>query len=176
MTLTKNKFGVLFSLTIFTCLWGIYLFLIKSKDPNEKYLFGECLLDYKYHMPLINRNNELDYEKCFDGWSLVHLGGYIITGILFPNEFLFVLLLSILCEIGEIIIKSRGRLSDVIINSIGYMVGTLLSSYIKIDIDIDDEYNNFIIPCIILVIFVFYKISKKRKNDLDKLEIPTWKE
>ena len=65
--ISKNQFGVIYLLTIFTCLWGIYLFLIKDSNPNSKYKFGECFFKYIYPLPIINRNKEIDYEKCLDG-------------------------------------------------------------------------------------------------------------
>ena len=51
--LSKNQFGVLYLLTIFTCLWGFYLFNLKSQNPNEKYLFGECITQYNIPLPII---------------------------------------------------------------------------------------------------------------------------
>ena len=67
--ITKNQFGVFYSVTVFTCLWGIYLFNFKNPNPNKKYSFGECL--FEYIRPTINRNWELDREKCLDGWSII---------------------------------------------------------------------------------------------------------
>ena len=174
--LTKNQFGVLYVLTIFTCLWGLYLFNFKSKDPNSKYLLGECVTDYSIPMPLINRYWELDYEKCLDGWSINHLCIYLVTGMLFPNEYLMVFLLSLICEIMEILGRSRGRLSDIIVNLVGYLIGSLLSTIIIINFDIDGNYKSFILPCFILSILVFIKIAKRRRNELDKIKLPSWKE
>ena len=174
--LTKNQFGVLFMLTLFTCIWGFYLFNLKSKNPNKKYIFGECVKDYEIPLPIINRNWELDYEKCLDGWSVNHFTIYMITGILFPSEYSMVFLLSIACEILEILGRSRGRLSDVIINFLGYFVGSYISGFMEIKVDITNEYKSLILPCFILAILVFLKISKKRMEQLDKIKIATWKE
>jgi len=174
--LSKNQFGVLYLLTIFTCLWGFYLFNLKSQNPNEKYLFGECITQYNIPLPIINRNWELDYEKCLDGWTINHFTIYLITGLLFPKEYLLVIFLSIGCEILEILGRSRGRLSDIIINFTGYFVGSLLSEYFSINVDIDNNYETLITPCFILAILVFLKISKKRRQQLDKINLPTWKE
>ena len=72
-------------LTIFTCLWGIYLFLIKDSNPNNKYTFGECIFNYVKPLPIINRNREIDYEKCLDGWSVNHFLLYLIMDF-FPKR------------------------------------------------------------------------------------------
>ena len=174
--ITKNQFGVIYCITVFSCLWGIYLFSFKSSNPNEKYSFGECLFDYTYPMPIINRNNEIDYEKCLDGWSMNHFFIYFTVGLLFPREYFLVVFLSIACEIMEILGKSRGRLSDIIVNSSGYIVGSHLSSHMGVKIKIDDDSMDMLMPCMLLTFFVFYKIAKKRKKELKNIKIATWKE
>ena len=174
--ITKNQFGVFYSVTVFTCLWGIYLFSFKNPNPNNKYSFGECLFEYLYPMPIINRNGELDYEKCLDGWSINHFFIYFTIGLLFPKEYFLVVILSLICEILEILGKSRGRLSDIIINSIGYFVGSQLSNYMNIKVQIADDSREMIMPCMLLAFFVFYKIAKKRDKELKNINIPTWKE
>ena len=174
--ITKNQFGVIYMLTIFTCLWGIYLFLIKDSNPNNKYTFGECLFNYVKPLPIINRNREIDYEKCLDGWSVNHFLLYLITGLFFPREYLLVFGLSLLCEVLEILGKSRGRLSDIIVNSLGYILGSYLSAFIGIKIIVDNDAMPMILPCALLVSLVFLKISKKRYAEIKNIKLPTWKE
>ena len=174
--ITTNQFGVIYSLTIFTCLWGLYLFLFKDPNPNKKYSFGECLIDYIYQMPIINRNRELDYEKCLDGWSINHFFIYFTVGLLFPREYLLVVFLSVLCEIMEIIGRSRGRLSDIIINFSGYLLGSYLTNHMGLKVQIQDDCLVMLLPSILLMMLVFAKIGKKRVNELDKINIATWKE
>ena len=174
--ITKNQFGVIYMLTIFTCLWGLYLFLFKDPNPNKKYTLGECLFNYIYPIPMINRNRQLDYEQCLDGWSVNHFVIYMITGMFFPHEYLLVFGLSLLCEVLEILGRSRGRLSDIIVNSLGYLLGSFLSSYVGIKIIVDNDAMPMIIPCALLVSMVFLKISKKRYAELNKIKLPTWKE
>ena len=174
--ITKNQFGVIYLLTIFTCLWGIYLFLIKNSNPNSKYKFGECLFNYIHPLPIINRNREIDYEKCLDGWTLNHFLIYLITGIFFPHEYILILFLSICCEIMEILGRSRGRLSDIIINLSGYIIGSFLYQYFPITLEVENDVMCMILPSILLSLLVFIKIGRKRRKELNKIKLPTWKE
>lgn len=174
--ISKNQFGVIYLLTIFTCLWGIYLFLIKDSNPNSKYKFGECFFKYIYPLPIINRNKEVDYEKCLDGWSINHFLIYLVTGMFFPKEYFLVLFLSLSCEIMEILGSSRGRLSDIIINFTGYTLGSFLNLYFPVKIQVEDDAMSMILPSILLSVMVFIKIGRKRIKEFHKINVPTWKE
>ena len=174
--ISKNQFGIIFILTIFSFLWYVYLEFIKTKNPNEEYLFGKCLFNYSIHPPIINRFWKLDFERCFDIWSLVHFFIYLITGSLFPGELILIFILSLKCEILEILMKSRGRISDIFFNIFGYLVGCYISKFIKIKIDFDNYYTYFIIPSFLFTLFIFYKIYIKRKKELKKIKLPSWKE
>jgi hypothetical protein len=75
---------------------------------------------------MIDADGNFGYEKCFDIWSVIHFVIYLVAGMMFPNEPRMVISLSISCEIFELLIGCRGRLSDVPVNILGYMVGSSL--------------------------------------------------
>ena len=76
----------------------------------------------------------------------------------------------------EILGKSRGRLSDIIVNSLGYILGSYLTSHMGVRITVHDDSMVMLMPCMLLTFFVFYKIAKKRKKELKNIKIATWKE
>ena len=141
-------------MTFFTFLWAIYNFFIRPTDINKPHLLGGTLFDYPFYVPMIDRNGKLVQEFSFDKWALIHIIIYLITGLFFPSNYLFIFFLSILCEVFEYFIGARARLSDIVNNMFGYIIGSYFNSYNPIKINIDDK----IVKCTIISVIVL-KIS-----------------
>jgi len=66
-------------------------------------------------------------------WTVFHVILYIIAGILIPNHYLIMLLISILCEGIESSLGITSKfIIDPLFNMFGYLIGNLISMYFKI--------------------------------------------
>ncbi len=119
----NNERGILLVLAVSTTIWVLLKYFIKEpKDPSIGCIFP--LPDGL--APMIDAEGNFGYEKCFDIWSVGHFVIYLMAGMMFPDEPRMIISLSVLCEIFELLIGCRGRLSDVFVNLSGYMVGSSL--------------------------------------------------
>ena len=106
------------------------------------------------NMNMNNMNmNNMNMNKPIDILSLIHLIIWIVIGSCFPNYYLYALLFSILFELFEymlvkvnifyVLMKKYwfipekywneaiyNKIIDIIINMIGYCIGSYISSYI----------------------------------------------
>lgn len=126
----KKNLGILTILTFFSIFWCVYNTFFRPKDPNQPHLMGYELFEYpkklqKFFPIIAKRFNNIKYDKYFDMWSLVHFIIYFISGLLIPNENLFVIFLSISCEIFEYFAGYRCKMSDIFINFAGYIFGSM---------------------------------------------------
>ena len=158
----KNIIGIFMFMTFFTFLWAIYNFFIRPTDINKPHLLGGELFKYPFYVPMINRDGKLIKEHAFDRWALVHILIYFITGLFFPSNYSCIFILSILCEFFEYLIGARARLSDIINNMIGYILGSLLYKYNPIKIDIDNHITKCTIISIVVLIISITALYLKR--------------
>ena len=116
-----------------------------------------CLLYGKY------RCNNVDFEDPFqykigigdlDGWSMIHIGEYIVLGYLFPDYFYFIMLIGLLWEMFEFYYEFYkpnwlegnghcvttdnddrlwwyGKVSDIFCNILGFIVGMHIKNKYK---------------------------------------------
>ena len=117
------------------------------------FLYGRfrCLNLNNYKDPLENGIK----KTSFDGWSLTHLFFNMLIGFLYPNTFILTLIFGILWELFETYIglyepsifknwgfcvskdkkiKKKwwyGKLSDPIVNSIGFLIGIKINEIKK---------------------------------------------
>ena len=116
------------------CLYGKY----RCNNPD-------------YHDPLMKQLGIFD----LDGWSLAHIGFFALLGYLYPDTFVVAMGLGIGWELFEQVLgKNRpgalggfgdcittdpavegpwwfGRISDIVMNVLGFMLGVWLRSWIK---------------------------------------------
>jgi hypothetical protein len=163
MIYTPNVIGIITFLSFFTLLWAIYNLFIRPADNNKPHLFGGELCKYPFYVPMFNRDGKLVQEHTFDVWALIHVSIYIITGLFFPSNYLCIFILSFTCEFFEYLIGARARLSDIINNILGYMIGSYLYKYNPIKINLDIHMSKCtIISSIVLLIStasLYYKRS-----------------
>jgi len=161
----KSIIGIITIMTFFTFLWAIYNFFIRPTDINKPHLLGGTLFKYPFYVPMLDRSGKLVKEDSFDKWALVHIIIYLIAGLFFPSNYLCIIILSISCEIFEYFIGARARLSDIVNNIFGYVVGSFLNRYNPIEINIDDKLLTCsIISFIILTISIILLYINRKIN------------
>jgi hypothetical protein len=71
---------------------------------------------------------EMDCEKAdFTLFSVIHIVSYIIIGYFIPDQYLIILIVSILCEFLEYFMGFQSKfILDPIINIAGYFIGSTL--------------------------------------------------
>jgi hypothetical protein len=161
----KDIIGIFMIMTFFTFLWAIYNYFIRPTDANKPHLLGGTLFKYPFYVPMFDRSGNLVQEYSFDKWALVHIIIYLITGLFFPSNYLFIIFLSISCELFEYFMGARARFSDIVNNMFGYMIGSYLNKYNPVKINIDDKLlNSTIISFIVLTISIIALYKKRNIN------------
>lgn len=104
---------------------------IKNKNLNNlKNENHECIIGS------VKKKEGIFYSGCFDIWHIYHVLLYIIIGLIFPNHYILILLISLIWEyIEHIFFKDFkfcnqifcGRYEDFILNLLGYYIGSLFS-------------------------------------------------
>jgi hypothetical protein len=110
---------------IFTAVWLLYQFTYKVK-------YGDLLANFKLF--------DVPYEiKCFfeepgcedgniNGWSLVQIFAYLIIGYFVPNQYLVIVVISVLIELIEPMAGYQPKyIIDPVTNLTGYTLGSLMS-------------------------------------------------
>ena len=171
MILLKNEyFSIITILTFFSIFWIIYNAFIRPPDSNKD-LLGEFVLNidnkYQKFFPCCAKSykSKIKYEKGIDLWSMIHIFIYFISGLIIPNEYEFVIIISILCEITEYLIGYRGRLSDLFFNLLGYYIGS------NIHISTLRKYGKFLnnnkdiivysVPILFIILYLMARVRKK---------------
>jgi len=107
---------------------------------------GSIIPWFNNKIPLINNNecligkekkiNGLIFNGCLDIWHYSHIILYILIGLLYPNDYLFVFIISIIWELYEhfmfkyLVKKSNCnensclRIEDILLNLLGYFIGS----------------------------------------------------
>lgn len=123
----KNYALIYFS--IITIIWGITA-QYRFYKPNYKEI------GFKIEIPKRIKCT-FDEDKCEQGdinlWSVAHFVIYFIAGLLFPNRFIFFLIISFVCEFFELkfVHYNAKWILDPTINMLGYVIGSLLVDFIK---------------------------------------------
>ena len=114
-----------------SCLvWWSYNCFVRPK----KHFLGETIYDpphwFKCNPLVKNISINPKKNKCekitVDGWTVMHIVMYIVLGMFIPGKLLFVLVLSVVCEIFEYFSGWRARwIFDPAANILGYWIGSL---------------------------------------------------
>jgi hypothetical protein len=112
------------------------IFIIISWNTKNSNNYDACLLKF-------GKNNKstkggLLFGGCIEYWHVLHMLLYVIIGLLMPNYYLFILIVSILWELFEHVSFKYilrhcnsmfcGRVEDIFLNMIGYIIGSYLAS------------------------------------------------
>ena len=122
---SKQIKKIIILLIIFAVVYQVYNFSYKAKH-------GDILSNIKFaDVP--------DSVKCFfnepgcskgniDGWSLMHGLMFLIIGLIVPNQYFFVIIISIALEILQPFIGNNARyILNPLINLTGYAVGSVIN-------------------------------------------------
>lgn len=101
----------------------MYIYKISFKNDMLNTIFADVPMNIKCAF-------KEDYceQGNIDGWSIAYFIAYIIIGYLVPNQFLFVLFISILIEI---LAMWLGRPSRLILNPLISITGYGIGSYFR---------------------------------------------
>ena len=168
MKLNKDLLNFIGSLTFFTFLWAFYNSVIRPKDLDKKHFMGGCVLDIPDKMkpafPILDRKKQVVDEECLDKWSLGHFILYLVTGLVSPGHYKLVAGVSVFCEIFEHYSKQRAKMSDLYVNLLGYLVGTLFAkNYFKVTLPMKSEYVKY---CVLIIIASGLVLINTRKKAL----------
>jgi len=167
----RKHINILIILTFFTILWAFYNYVIRPKDLSKKHFMGGCVIDIPEKIqplcPIINYENEVGPEKCLDKWSVGHIVIYFVLGLCQPGEYKLVLGTSVACEIFENMIKHRARMSDIYVNMFGYIIGSYLNQYYKINLK---GCQKHVKPCILILIVSGLCLIASRKQSLARIK------
>ena len=111
-------------LTFFTGIWCIYNCLIRKDVNNKSYFNSRSIIDIPKSMQFLFPyivDNKLLYQKYINMWALGHTITYFVTGLVVPNRYKFIILMSLLCEFYE------SKLSDLFVNTFSYLVGSQIT-------------------------------------------------
>jgi hypothetical protein len=101
--------------------------------------FDDKVSIINHHECVIGKEKKINgilFNGCFDIWHYSHIILYMLIGLLYPNDYLFVLIISIIWEVYEhfmfkyLIKKSECndlnclRIEDVLLNLLGYFIGS----------------------------------------------------
>ena len=105
---------------------GAIVLIIQDKPINQD---SECIIGSGKKMNGVLENG------CIDIWMIYHLIFWILIGLLSPNRWLIIIVLSAVWELSEHIIfkyiikncdtRICGRTEDIFLNLLGYGIGTL---------------------------------------------------
>mgnify|MGYP001188178831 CR=1 FL=1 len=122
--------GVIVLLTFFTGIWCIYNCLLRSREKNASLFINNCIIDIpesiRFLFPSI-RKEKIINEKCFNMWAVGHSLTYFITGLIVPNRYPIIILMSILCELYEYYVGYQVKLSDLFVNTFSYLIGSQIT-------------------------------------------------
>lgn len=169
--LSPKHLSIISILTFFSIFWFLYNGFIRPKDPNQSHLMGHCVLDIpkssKKFFPIMAKRFKyvFSFEDCLDMWSLSHFLLYFVSGLFIPGEYIFVVILSISCEIFEFFGGYRAKLSDIFVNLFGYWVGSIINiprlrKYGNI-LSINDNITVYSIPFLVLLLFLLVCVRKR---------------
>jgi len=117
-------------------LIAISIILITSWNIEKNNKYDACLLKFGNNNK--SEKGGLLFGCCIQYWHVLHMLLYVIIGLLMPNYYLFIIIISILWELFEHIsfkyILHRcdtilcGRVEDIFLNIVGYIIGSYLAN------------------------------------------------
>src|SRR5947207_2941211 len=126
-TNSKQIQKIIVILIIFAIVSQIYKSLSKTKDVFHDTKFADVPYEVKcfFEEPGCEDGN-------LDGWSLVYALLYFIIGLTIPNQYIAIILISIVYEIIQSFIGNQPRyILNPLISITAYSIGSLLSPYKK---------------------------------------------
>jgi hypothetical protein len=120
-----NKLCLAYSIFIILWLCTIsFRYALQPKKNNHKFLQLPTGLKC-----LFNENNCQNADFTF--FTIIHIVSYIIIGYYVPDQYVIILIVSVLCEFMEYFMGFQAKfILDPIVNIVGYFIGSQLNKYI----------------------------------------------
>ena len=116
-------------LIIFAVLWQIYNITYRAKYGD--YFGNMKIADVPFDVKCFFNESGCE-EGDIDGWSLVYALIYFIIGLIIPNQFLIVIIVSVVFEILQPYFGNNARyIINPLVNITGYGIGSLMSKYLN---------------------------------------------
>lgn len=159
-------YGIIICITFSMIFWFCYNRYIRKYNGDK---FEFTLFKFPKQIKCLYPNVALKEKKniCedadFDGWSILHVILYFFMGLIFPGEYIFVIIISFISELWEYISGWRARwLVDPLVNFSSYFIASQLSYKYNLDFcskyKIKDQYA--LISSLILILFLFINNPK----------------
>ncbi|AKI80228.1 hypothetical protein QJ850_gp471 [Acanthamoeba polyphaga mimivirus] len=123
--ITTNNVKILIILIIFVVIvWQFYYYA--TSKHNNNFLNKKIAIVPHDIKCLFNQPN--CSEADVDGWSLIQAFIYFIVGLIIPNKYLIIIIVSIILEILKPFIGFEPKyIIAPLLNTTGYIVGSMLS-------------------------------------------------
>ncbi|XWV25250.1 hypothetical protein QJ856_gp0522 [Tupanvirus deep ocean] len=123
---TEQIKKIVILLIIFAIIWQIYNYTYRAR-------YGDFLKNIKIadvpHSVKCFFNEPGCEEGDIDGWAIVHGLMFFIIGLIVPNQYLAVIVISIIFEIVQPYLGNKARyILNPLINLTGYAIGSILSN------------------------------------------------
>lgn len=113
-------------LTLFTGFWCIHNCLLRPEKNTDAFLNSNVFdipESLQFLFPYIKKGKLLN-ETHLNMWAVSHSITYFIIGLVVPNRYKIIIVMSILCELYEYIAGYQSKLSDLFVNTFSYFVGS----------------------------------------------------
>lgn len=112
-------------LIIFAIVWQIYNYTYKSRYGD--FLGNSKLADVPNTLKCFFGEDRCE-EGDIDGWTIVHGLMYFIIGLVIPNQYLAVIIISIIFELIQPYLGNGSRyIINPLVSITGYTIGSLIS-------------------------------------------------
>lgn len=116
-------------LILFTGFWCFHNCLLRPENNTDAFLNSNVVdipESLQFLFPNIKKGKLLN-EKHLNMWAVGHSITYFVTGLVVPNRYKIIIVMSILCEIFEYIVGYQSKLSDLFVNTFSYLVGSQIT-------------------------------------------------
>lgn len=132
-----NKIIIL--LVIFAVMWQIYNYIYRVS--NNDHLSNIKIADMPFSIKCFFGEPGCD-EGNIDGWTIIHGLTYFIIGLIVPNQYLAIVIISILFEIVRSCLGNNVRyILNFLVNMTGYGIGSVMSPSV---FSFKEKYNVFV--------------------------------
>lgn len=120
----RDIIGIIILVIIFTILLQIYNLSYRDK-------FGDLFGNMKITEVPMDIKCAFQEPGCetgdIDGWTLIHGVVYFIIGLIIPNRYLAVIIISVIWEILQPLIGNNSRfIINPLVNLTGYAIGSII--------------------------------------------------
>ena len=122
---TEQIKKIIVLLIFFAIMWQIYNYTYRTRYGDY---FSNTIVDVPYSIKCFFNEPGCE-EGNIDGWSIVHGLMFFIIGLIVPNQYLVILIISIILEFIQPYLGNNARyIINPLINLTGYTLGSIMNS------------------------------------------------